>query len=116
EHEVRSAYYELLRADADRRLATESLANARAFLKAAEIQFNAGDVARSNVLRSQIEVTRAEQALDAADTESANRLAALRSLVGIPEDQPTELADTLEFSPSEYRLADLETLAVNSRP
>lgn len=111
-----NAYFEALRADSERSLAAGALATAEAFAKAAETQFQAGDVSRSNVVRSRVELARAQQALAAADTERANRYAALLSLTGLPEATPLVLTDTLEFAPVSYKLADLQALALRSRP
>lgn len=113
---AQSAYFEALRADAERQLAADTLANTQAFAKAADTQFQAGDVPRSNVVRSRIELARAEQALNAADTERANRYAALRSLLGITDDVPLVLTDTLDFTPHAYQLTALQALALRNRP
>lgn len=113
---AQTAYYEALRADAERQLAEDALAAAQAFAQAAETQFQAGDVARSNVLRSRIELARAQQSLDAAATERANRYAALRSLTGLPEDTALVLTDSLAYAPLSYRLSDLRALALRNRP
>jgi cobalt-zinc-cadmium efflux system outer membrane protein len=113
---AQTAYYEALRADAERRLAADALATAQTFAQAAATQFQAGDAARSHVLRSRIELARAQQALDAAETERANRYAALRSLTGLPEDTALVLTDSLAYTPVSYRLPDLQTLALRSRP
>lgn len=43
-----------LRADSDYQATVDVLTNAREFAESAQIQTEAGDVARSNVLRSQI--------------------------------------------------------------
>jgi cobalt-zinc-cadmium efflux system outer membrane protein len=113
---TQSAYYEALRADAERGLAAEAVTTARAFATAAETQFQAGEVARSNVVRSRIELDRAEQALATAETERANRYAALQSLTGLPPDTPLTLTDTLAFSPVSYWLPDLQSFAAQHRP
>lgn len=113
---AQSAYYDALLADAERQLAADALTTAQAFAKAAETQFQAGDVARSNVVRSRIEENRAEQALTTAETDRANRYAALRSLTGLPQDAPLVLTDTLSFTPQTFQLADLQNLALKNRP
>jgi cobalt-zinc-cadmium efflux system outer membrane protein len=113
---VRSAYYDALLSDEEYGLAADSLATARRFSEAAETQFQAGDVPRSNVLRTGIELTRAEQALAAAETERGNRYAALRSLLGVDEGTTLTLTDTLEFQPAAYQLAELQSLALRNRP
>src|SRR5581483_4428869 len=86
---AQTAYYEALRADAERQLAEDALAAAQAFAQAAETQFQAGDVARSN---------------------------ALRSLTGLPEDTALVLTDSLAYAPLSYRLSDLRALALRNRP
>lgn len=115
-HTVKSAYFEAQRADAARQLAQAALENARKFAQSAEIQFTAGDVPRTQVTRSRIELTRAEQALAVAETERANRFAALGSLAHLPSDASLDLADPLAFTPVTYRLQDLRTYALAHRP
>lgn len=113
---VQTAYYEALRSEQDRKLAAEALTNAQAFAKAAETQYEAGDVARSNVVRSRIELSRAEQAYSAAETERDNRYAAVRSLTGTPKETVFTLTDTLAFTAEKRTLSDLQARAEASRP
>lgn len=112
---TQSAYYEAQRAEEERQLAADTLANAVSFAKTAEIQFQAGDVARSNVVRSQIEQARAQQALTQAETEKANRLAALRSLLGITDATEIRLTDSPAYMPVTYTLPALDALALRNR-
>ncbi|HEY3269032.1 MAG TPA: TolC family protein [Armatimonadota bacterium] len=112
---VQSAYYEALRADAERQLAGDALATATAFDAAAQTQFQAGDIPRSNVVRSGIERARARQALDAAEAERANRYAALRSLAGLPPGAPIALTSILTDQAASFSLAQLQGQAL-SRP
>ncbi len=113
---AQSAYFEALRAGSERQLAADALTNAQEFAKTADTQFQAGDVARSNVVRSRIELSRAEQALTLAETERANRYATLRSLLRMPEDTNLVLTDTLSFTPAAYALPALRALALQNRP
>jgi outer membrane protein TolC len=115
-YSTRVAYYEALRSDKEMGLLSAALENARAFVKAADTQFQAGDVARSNVVRSRIELARAEQALNAAETDRANRYVTLRSLVGLPEQTTLALADNLDFLPVSYPVSELQALALRNRP
>ncbi len=112
---AKSAYFEALRAEADRDIAAKSLESAQDFVKAAEIQFQAGDIPRSNVLRSQVEQSRAETALTAAESDLASRNAALRSLTWLPEDAVVTLTDKLEFVTTQYQLSELRSLALKNR-
>lgn len=115
-YNVQSAYYEAQRAEAERQLAQDALANARKFAEAAQIQFTAGDVARSQVTRSRIEQNRAEQTLTVAETERVNRLATLRSLLRMPTAALFSLPNLPPFAPVTYKLEDLETYALAHRP
>ena len=110
------AYFEAQRAETERKLATETLANAQAFADAAQLQYTAGDVARSNVVRSRIELTRAQQALLTAQTDAENRLATVRSLLALPATQSLSLTDALTYTPAKYDLSTLQTLALRNRP
>lgn len=112
---VRSAYYETLRAEADRQLAANALFSAKTFEAAAQTQFTAGDAPKSNVVRSQIETARAQQALDAAEAERDNRYAALRSLTGLPPDTPVTLTDQLAERSAVYDLTTLQEQALRRR-
>jgi cobalt-zinc-cadmium efflux system outer membrane protein len=111
-----TAYYEALRADSDYRVATDAEADAQKFAKAASDQFQAGDSPRSDVLRSQIELSRAEDARSAAETERDNRYAALNSLLGAPAGAELELTDSLDFEASDFSLPDMEENALRQRP
>lgn len=115
-YSARAAYYEALLADVEKQQASDALNNAQAFANAAAIQFQAGDVARSNVVRSRIEVARARQSLAAAETERANRYDALRSQVGLPDAGELVLTDKLASAPAAYRLPDLLAQALRQRP
>lgn len=113
---VSSAYYEAQRSDAARQLALDALDNARKFAETAQLQFTAGDVARTQVVRSRIEQSRAEQALAAAQTERANRFATLRSLIRMEGNSEFGVAATLPFTPATYKLEDLQQYALTRRP
>ena len=113
---VQAAYYEALRTQEDYKVAQDTLGTTRKFVEAAQIQYQAGDVARSNVLRSDVELARVQQSLTAAQTERENRLATLRSLIGLPTMTSVNLSDKLVFAPVSYSIPDLQTLAVQNRP
>ena len=114
--EVTTSYYEALRADGDLQLARETRANAQAFVQTAETQFEAGDVARSNIVRSRIELARAQQALDAALTNQANRYAIVKSLVGMTPQNQLILTEALQYSPAAYTLPERKATAQRLRP
>lgn len=112
---VQTAYYEALRAQDEYDLAAATLAVTKQFAQAAQTQYQAGDVPRSNVIRSEIELSRGQQSLASTQTELENRLAALRSLIGQPAGTTLTLTDKLSFTPTSYSFPDLETLALQNR-
>jgi len=113
---VKSAYFEAARADAALKLAQAAAENAKKFADAAQIQFTAGDVPRTQVMRSRVEQSRADQALAAATAERANRFATLASLLHLMPDEPLALADPLGFAPATLDLGALRALAAANRP
>ena len=113
---VQSAYYEAQRSEAARQLALDALDNARKFAETAQLQFTAGDVAHTQVVRSRIEQSRAEQAVAAAQTERANRFATLRSLTRMEGNSDFTVSPTLPFTLAAYKLEDLQQLALTHRP
>lgn len=113
---VQAAYYNALRSDVDYQVASELLTITKQFEDAAKTQFSAGDVARSNVLRAEVEVSRAQQDVTAAEKQRADAYSTLRSLLLLPEDCEVTLSDKLAFVSLKYQLADLEVLACKQRP
>lgn len=113
---VKSAYYEALRADEGYQLASDTLAVTKKFAELAQVQYQAGDVPRSNTVRSDIETSRAQQELDAAETERTECYNTLKSITGEPDQATLALTDKLSFAPVDYDLADLQNRALNNRP
>lgn len=113
---VKAAYYDALRTDVDYEVASELLTITKQFNDAAKTQYSAGDVARSNVLRSEVEVSRAQQDVTVIEKQRADSYSTLRSLLVIPEDTPLSLTDKLSFTAATYQLADLQALALKQRP
>ncbi|MEP6757354.1 MAG: TolC family protein [Chthonomonadales bacterium] len=112
---VTQAYYEAQLSDSELGLAKENQDNAKVFATAAETQFKAGDVAKSNLLRSQIELTRAEQAVIAAQTERDNKFAALANAIGLTSSNNLKLSDALQYNPTTHRVDEWKTAAIKRR-
>ena len=115
EFAIRSAYYDALRTDVELNLAMQSLARAQKFEAAAQTGFTAGDVPRANVVRAQVETSRAGSDVRTAQSERRIRLAALRSLLGMPDDAPLDTSDKLSFAPVKYDLPALIQRATDKR-
>jgi cobalt-zinc-cadmium efflux system outer membrane protein len=76
-------YYEALRALADVQAQRQFAAGARSDENAARIRFHAGDAPRLDVVRAQVDRSKASAALDAAGSAADNALDALSSETGI---------------------------------
>src|SRR5439155_9995437 len=88
---VRSAYAAATAASAEVDVARQTLAVAETFQRLAQLQFEAGDKPFSNVLRSQIEVENASQALLAAEITFRTQQAALNAAIVQPVETPLTL-------------------------
>ncbi|HEU4752837.1 MAG TPA: TolC family protein [Armatimonadota bacterium] len=108
---VRSAYAAARAAAADEALAREALRVAESFHQLAQAQHEAGEVPVTNVLRSEIEVESAQQALLAARTQSRIQQATLRAAMAEPPDGPLALPPIAEVSLHTYDLAEVTALA-----
>src|SRR5262249_21117897 len=114
-YQVKSAYYAAQEADAVAALNRELVDESDRFQRAAQAQFDAGDVPRAQLLRSQIEVAGAQQALLTAENERYTRVAALNTLLGAAPGAPLRLPDPGPFQPRAYDAAALQQ-AARARP
>jgi outer membrane protein, heavy metal efflux system len=86
------------------------------FLKRAEARFNAGSVARLDVIRAQVDVAQAENALIGNARDIANADAALDRTLGYALGTPVVATDTLIVPAAFPPLATLDSLASRHRP
>ncbi len=114
--DVTTAYVEWQEAVKVQQLTEESVALARRLHETAQKQFDAGDVPRAHVVRTRIELTRAEQELTAARATTDVRRAALNTLLARPPDTPAVPADDLTYTPRDVDAALLQRVALSQRP
>ncbi len=91
--DVKSSFYDVLRATALLRVAEESLRNANGRLADAEIKFRAGVVARFDVLRAQTDVDSSQQNLIQARNQVSLAFAALHNNMGVSIASRTSITD-----------------------
>lgn len=110
------AYFTALRSAELVRVAQTQLRRAEESLDAAQRRMDFGSATRSDVLRSQLEVTRARQSLLDAGNQYTNATFALGRLVG--EDGPVgaEGGETLEVTPMALAPEELVSMVVNEAP
>jgi cobalt-zinc-cadmium efflux system outer membrane protein len=94
----------------------EGRALADAFVQKADARFNAGSVAKLDVIRARVDLAQADNALIANERETANAEAALNRVIGRPLGTPIVSADSLDVPPPLPDLAPLEEVALQIRP
>jgi cobalt-zinc-cadmium efflux system outer membrane protein len=86
------------------------------FLTRTQARFNAGTVAKLDVIKAQVGVAQAENDLIANERGVANARAALNRLLGRVLGAPIEAADSLTVPAAPPDLAQLEAMAMTRRP
>lgn len=112
---VRRAYVDLQEALRVQTLMEEAARLARSLQDAAQKQFDLGDVARSHVVRTRVEVSRIEQELTEARREAALRSAELNKLLGRDAVTPVTPSEDLQFTPLDPP-PDVKETALQFRP
>lgn len=92
--DVKSAFYDVLRAQALVTVATENLQNSLDRLDDANKRYRAGVVARFDVLRAETDVLNAQQELISARSQVSLAIASLNNTIGLDINTPLTMADT----------------------
>ncbi len=111
-----TAYYNALLSDQNLRLAQEGMKLAQQFANTSKTQFQAGAVAQTNVLRSQISLAQAQEQLTTAETARQIQYAALINEIGLAPGSNLQLTDGLSVPEVQFQLNDLISLAQRMRP
>jgi len=111
---IREAFLGLLQARASRKAAEDSLERLRAHLRRNQAFFETGLRPKLDVLQAQVEVSRAEQAVVAADNAVAVAQARLETLLAAKA--PVEFLGELDFQPFSRSLEACLDAALAQRP
>ncbi|HWR40558.1 MAG TPA: TolC family protein, partial [Patescibacteria group bacterium] len=85
-------------------------------LKNVEAQMAVGNVAKVDVLRSEVELANAKQSMVTAQNNTKLAVAVFNRIVGLPIRQAVEVKDTLQYEKGEYHLEDCISYAIQHRP
>ena len=112
---TRQAYYQVLLADADVRVAANALALAEERLEQVQLFYDVGTAAEFDLLTARVAVESARP--EQIRAENALRLAhnQLKRVTGLPYDRGIELADSLAFEPVDVDLEEAVLTAQESR-
>jgi outer membrane protein, heavy metal efflux system len=98
-------------------LATQNFESFQQTLNIAQIQYNAGQISESDLLKIKLQLLQFQTDKSQAELSQVQALAALRQLVGydsVPADYDVE--GQLEYQPLTVGLADLQAKALATRP
>jgi cobalt-zinc-cadmium efflux system outer membrane protein len=114
--QVKEAFYGLLLAQEILKYTEQDLELARDYLQKAEIKFEAGDVARVEVLRARVEAAKAENSVRAASNDVRLAKARLNFLLARKKYESLEIAGEFKRESPEFTLAELQQKALVVRP
>ncbi len=111
-----TAYYGVLQARSLVKVNEQAVANLSEHLTNVRAQFDAGAVAKADVLRSEVELANAQQDLIKAKSSYELAVASFNNIIGIPHDSQSVLKDELQYAQYGAPLADLLAQAAKNRP
>lgn len=111
-----NGYYSILQTRNLVNLREESLDRLTEHLKNVEAQYNAGTVAKTDVLRSEVEKADAEQNLIIAKNSYELAVSNLNNIISLPLDTQLIVKDELKYQKFDKSLDDCIAVALNNRP
>ncbi len=111
-----TAYYNVLQARNMLQVNQESVDSLAAHLNNVELQYEVGTVAKSDVLRSQVELANAQQNLIKAQNTYDLSLANLNNVIGLPLDSKVKVKEALTQEPYTLSLEQSVEYALTNRP
>jgi outer membrane protein TolC len=114
--QVKQAFVGLLLSQEKLKYAQQNLELAQNFLQKAEVKFDAGDVAKVEVLRARVEASKAATEVRAAATEVRLSKATLNYLLARKKYTPLEIEGNLRRTPISLDMDQLVEKALSFRP
>ncbi len=111
-----SAYYKILQCRNMIQVNQEAVDTLEAHLRNVEAQYRVGMVAKSDVLRSQVELANQQQALVNAQNSYDIAIASFNNLVGLPTDTIVNASDELTYTKYDLQLSECTWYALEHRP
>lgn len=111
-----TAYYNVLQARNLVKVAQESVDNLAEHLKNVQAQYAVGTVAKSDVLRSEVELANAQQNLIKAKNNYDLAVTSLENIIGLPLGTELTLKEELAYTPVKMTLDQALDIALANRP
>ncbi len=109
-------YFTILQTRNTVKVDQESVNQMEAHLKNVEAQYNVGTVAKSDVLRSQVELANNQQVLTKAQNAYEIAISNLNNVMGLPLDTQIQVKDELVHQPYALSLEESINYAMSNRP
>ena len=109
-------YFTILQTRNTVKVDQESVDQMEAHLKNVEAQYNVGTVAKSDVLRSQVELANNQQVLTKAQNAYEIAISNLNNIMGLPLDTQIQIKDELVHQPYARSLEESINYAMSNRP
>jgi len=113
---VKQAFYSLLLTQENQKYARQNLELSQDFLQKAQFKFEAGDVAKVEMLRAQVEVAKAQNALRRIHNDVQLAKANLNYLMARRKYEPLEVQGDLKTKPASLDFEALKMRAISFRP
>ncbi len=111
-----TAYYNVLQGRNVMKVNQETVDNLQEHLKNVQAQYQVGTVAKSDVLRSEVELANAQQNLTKAQNSYDVAVASLNNVMGMPLDSQHIMKDELTHAKYDISLEDSIKMAEAKRP
>ncbi|WP_346353600.1 TolC family protein [Azotosporobacter soli] len=111
-----NGYYGILQARNLLQVAQESVDQLTAHLKNVQAQYGVGTVAKSDVLRSEVELANAQQSLIKAQNTYDLSISTLNNVIGLPLGTELSVKEELQYLPYEKTLDTCIDYSLKNRP
>lgn len=111
-----NAYFSLLQTRNLLKVSQDSVNDLAAHLKNVQAQYEVGTVAKSDVLRSEVELANAQQSLIKAQNSYDVAMATLNNVLGLSLDTEIKLKEELKYDKFGLSMDDSIQYALNKRP
>ncbi len=115
-YKTTASYYKILKCRDDVRIYQENVALLQQHLDNVNAQYRVGTIAKSDVLRSQVELANAQQNLVNAQNNYDVAVATLNNIIGLPTDTVLDIKDQLKYMKYDFLLDDCTDYALLNRP
>ncbi|HHT9138896.1 MAG TPA: TolC family protein [Candidatus Wunengus sp. YC60] len=114
--DTKKAFYKVVADQEAFSIAKETEEIAKGIYESEKRRFDAGEVAVTNVLRAEVELSKARNSLSHAEGDLQNSIKELQTAMGIPEETVDGVIGKLLTKPVELSLPELELKMNNNQP